>query len=179
MPGFQAPDRVEPLPVGRRPIDGCECPAVSLKQWGERMRTSEDNRFDAKRFYQAVALVVQARGVSWRQVATTTGITPSSLSRFAQGSSLDSASLAKLSAWSGLNPADFVVAIDGIASDTLDGIVAALREDPNLDAQAASAMEAIVRTAYQSLRRAPELSAKRARRPRQPRAPQLELTEDA
>lgn len=144
------------------------------------MRTSEDNRFDVKGFYQAVALVVQARGVSWRQVATTTGITPSSLSRFAQGSSLDSASLAKLSAWSGLNPADFVVAIDGIASGALEAIAAALREDPNLDAQAASALEAIMRTAYQSLRRPPELPAKRSRRARQSRAVQaLQLAEDA
>lgn len=143
------------------------------------MRTSEDNRFDVKRFYQAVALVVQARGVSWRQVATTTGITPSSLSRFAQGSSLDSASLAKLSAWSGLNPADFVVAIDGISSDALDAIAAALREDPNLDPQSASVLEAIVRTAYQSLRRGPESVRGKARRgPRRGGEPQP-LTGDA
>lgn len=143
------------------------------------MRTSEDNRFDVKRFYQAVALVVQARGVSWRQVATTTGITPSSLSRFAQGSSLDSASLAKLSAWSGLNPADFVVAIDGIASDALEAIALALREDPNLEPQAASAIEAIVRTAYQSLRRPTQTAGRKSRRPRQPRHERSLLTNDA
>lgn len=147
---------------------------------GRIMRTSEDNRFEVKRFYQAVALVVQARGVSWRQVATTTGITPSSLSRFAQGSSLDSASLAKLAAWSGLNPADFVVAIDGIASDSLDAIATALRDDPNLDPQAASAIEAIVRTAYQSLRRPPESVARKSRRPRQRAEEQrLSMADDA
>ncbi|HZP87785.1 MAG TPA: hypothetical protein VFB54_13300 [Burkholderiales bacterium] len=138
------------------------------------MRTCEDNRFDGKGFYRAVALVVEARGVSWRSVASATGITPSSLSRFAQGSSLDSASLAKLSAWSGLNPADFVVPMEGAASKALESIAAVLREDPNLDAQAARTLEAIIRTAYQTLRQsATPKAAGKARRP--PRRHVLEL----
>lgn len=129
------------------------------------MRTSDDNRFDARAFYEAVVLKVEARGVSWRHVANATGIAPSSLSRFAQGSSLDSASLAKLSAWSGLNPADFVVPMAGVQSEALERIAATLRNDPNLDSHAARTLEAIVRTAYQSLRQRDAGEAVRSRRP--------------
>src|SRR5882724_2741023 len=64
--------------------------------------------FDAEAFYTALAQVVEARKVSWRRVARESGVSSPALTHMAQGRGPDAASLAALSAWAGLNPADFV-----------------------------------------------------------------------
>src|SRR2546425_294346 len=64
--------------------------------------------FDSEGFYSALAATVEAKSVSWKQVSTDTGVSASTLTRMAQGRHPDAASLAALSAWAGLNPADFV-----------------------------------------------------------------------
>ena len=67
------------------------------------------------------------------------------------------ASLAALSAWAGLNPSDFVEApYKASRPEAMAQISTALRADPNLDAEGAEAVEAIVRVAYERLRKARE-----------------------
>jgi len=98
--------------------------------------------------------VVQARSVTWRQVARETGIHPSTLTRMGQGRQPDAPSLAVLSAWAGLNPADFVgERTRETKSDLLLVISRALKSDPGLSPEAAQALEDIMRIAYERFSR--------------------------
>jgi transcriptional regulator with XRE-family HTH domain len=112
-------------------------------------RAHTSKGFNAKAFYEVLASVVEARSVAWRQVARETGITPSTLTRMGQGRQPDAPSLAALSAWAGLNPADFVGERPETAkSDPLVVISRALKSDPDLRPEAAKALEDIMRIAY-------------------------------
>ena len=114
----------------------------------------DDKGFDGDAFYRAVEATVVAREMNWKQVASETGISASTLTRMAQGKKPDAGSLAALSAWAGLNPSDFVNASYKIYSkEALSQISTLLRSDPNLDTQAAETVEAIVRAAYERLRK--------------------------
>ena len=112
--------------------------------------------FDAKAFYDALAQVVQARKVSWRRVARETGVSSSTLTHMAQGRGPDAASLAALSAWAGLSPADFVdTSTERVVKraikrglEPLDVISSLLRADPDLLPEEAETLEQIIRLAY-------------------------------
>lgn len=131
---------------------------VSLRKPPEK-----DKGFDAEAFYKALAVVVHARKVRWRHVAKETGVATSTLSRMGQGRRPDAASLAVLSAWAGLNPADFVQKPDNHAerlggrahpaSDPMIAIAGLLRTDSNLQPGAAKALEDIIRIAYDKFKR--------------------------
>lgn len=114
----------------------------------------ENKGFDSDGFYRALQSAVEARSLTWKQVASITGVSASTLTRMSQGRQPDAASLAALSAWAGLNPTDFVQApFKPARPESITQISSLLRTDPNLDAQAAEAVEAIVRAAYERLRR--------------------------
>jgi transcriptional regulator with XRE-family HTH domain len=117
--------------------------------------STENKGFNGDAFYRALESTVAARSKSWKQVAAETGVSASTLARMSQGRRPDAASLAALSAWAGLNPSDFVDAPYKVARpEPMAQISSLLRTDPNLDAEAAEAVEAIVRTAYERLRKA-------------------------
>src|SRR5437016_6859857 len=118
-----------------------------------------DNKgFDGDSFYRALEGVVKARSNTWKEVSAVTGVSASTLTRMAQGRRPDAASLAALSAWAGLNPSDFVDAPynRGSRTEAISQISTLLRTDPNLDAQSAEAVEAIVKAAYERLRKVDE-----------------------
>ena len=69
-----------------------------------------------------------------------------------KGRKPDAASLTALSAWSGINPIDFTTAPKN-NPEPVAMISRLLRADPNLDDDAADALEAIIKTAYDSLKR--------------------------
>ena len=118
---------------------------------------ADDKGFDGDAFYRALEAVVLARSKTWKQVAADTGVGASTLTRMAQGRKPDAASLAALSAWAGLNPSDFVQAhYKATRPEAMSQISSLLRSDPNLDAEAAEAVEAIVRAAYERLRKSDE-----------------------
>jgi len=128
-------------------------------------RSAEKDRgFDAEGYYNALAQVVRAHRVRWRQVARETGVAPSTLTRMARGRRPDAGSLAVLSAWAGLNPADFVEKparfrerdTNGARRDPLVAIAGLLRADPNLAPGAARALEGIIQIAYGELKRSAE-----------------------
>jgi transcriptional regulator with XRE-family HTH domain len=114
--------------------------------------------FDGDAFYRALETTVTARSTTWKQVAAETGVSASTLTRMAQGRRPDAASLAALSAWAGLNPSDFVDAPynRGSRTEAISQISTLLRTDPNLDAQSAETVEAIVKAAYERLRKVDE-----------------------
>jgi len=115
---------------------------------------AENKGFNGDAFYRALETTVTARSKTWKQVAAETGVSASTLARMAQGRKPDASSLAALSAWAGLNPSDFVQApYKGSRPETIAQISTLLRTDPNLDAQSAEAVEAIVKAAYERLRK--------------------------
>jgi transcriptional regulator with XRE-family HTH domain len=110
--------------------------------------------FDALGFYQALDAARQARGMTWRDVATGSGISASSLTRMAQGKRPDVDSLAALASWSGLEADRFVRATNGRpAPDPLAVISAQLRSDPKLSPEAQASMDELIKATYQRLRR--------------------------
>ena len=112
--------------------------------------------FDSRAFYNALAQVVQARKVTWRRVARETGVSSSALTNMAKGRGTDAPSLAALSAWAGLNPADFVETSmkriekqsKTLSSEPMTVIASLLRADPDLLPEEAEALEQIIRLAY-------------------------------
>lgn len=110
--------------------------------------------FDAKAFYAAVDTAVRTRDVRWKDVSADTGISQTTLTRMGQGRQPDAASLAALSAWAGLNPANFVSGSAGMADDhhTLEKVALLFRQDAQLSPEAARSLEEIVTTAYNALK---------------------------
>ena len=117
--------------------------------------TLEPNKgFDFEGFYRALEAVVRARKVTWKQVGRETGVSASTLTRMSQGRQPDAASLAAVSAWAGLNPSDFVqTPFRASQAESIAQISTLLRADPNLDGDAAEALDTIVRTAYERFRK--------------------------
>jgi transcriptional regulator with XRE-family HTH domain len=114
----------------------------------------ENKGFKGDAFYRALENTVTARSKTWKQVSADTGVSASTLARMAQGRRPDAASLAALSAWAGLNPSDFVDApYKAQQPEPIARISTLLRTDPNLDPESAEAVEAIVRAAYERLRK--------------------------
>jgi transcriptional regulator with XRE-family HTH domain len=118
------------------------------------VKLADDKGFDGDSFFRALKTVVSTRDMTWKQVAEETGVSASTLARMAQGRNPDAASLAAISAWAGLNPSDFVTApFIAPKGQAIGRISSLLRSDPSLDAEAADALDTIVRTAYERLRR--------------------------
>ena len=115
--------------------------------------------FDGDAFYRALERTVATRAVTWKHVAAETGVSASTLARMAQGRKPDSPSLAALAAWAGIDPRDFVSGAHRNAKpESMAQISSLLRRDPSLDSESAAAVEAIVRAAYEQLKKPSEPS---------------------
>lgn len=111
--------------------------------------------FDGMGFYKALNDIREMKSLNWKQVGEQTGVSASTLTRMGQGRRPDADSLAKLSAWGRVNPADFVlnqVNERGSQEDTLPQVFALFRADPKLNEQSVKALEEMVRAAYKNLR---------------------------
>jgi len=110
--------------------------------------------FDAMAFYRALDAERESKHLNWKQLAALTGVSASTLTRMAQGRRPDADSLAKLSAWAGINPADYVDRIGDIQSaESLTKVLAYFRADANLTKEAAVALEEMVQAAYNRLKK--------------------------
>jgi transcriptional regulator with XRE-family HTH domain len=110
--------------------------------------------FDAMGFYEALDATRQSRELSWRQVATASGIPASTLTRMAQGKRPDVNSLAALTTWSGLHADDFVRSDESRPkAEPLAMISTYLRSDTNLDENAAAALDELIKVTYERLRK--------------------------
>ena len=126
--------------------------------------------FNVSAFFEVVAEIVATRNSNWKLLAKEIGVSPSTLSRRGRGRCPDAATLAALSAWAGLNPADFVVASKRrTATNSLAAISGVLRSDPDLAPNAVQALETIIRVAYASMER-PRGTGARAERAPEPLA---------
>ena len=108
--------------------------------------------FDFAAFYKALSATVASRDVNWKAVSEQTGVSQSTLSRMSKGRQPDAASLAALSAWAGINPVDFTTAPKK-DPEAVAKVSQLLRADPDLDENSADALEAIITTAYERLKR--------------------------
>ena len=111
-------------------------------------------QLDFPAFYKALSATVSAREATWKTVSEQTGVSQSTLSRMSTGRQPDAASLTALAAWSGINPVDFTTAPKR-RRESIAEVGRLLRQDPSLDEAGADALEAIIRAAYESLRRRP------------------------
>jgi hypothetical protein len=118
------------------------------------MTEDSPKRFDSEGFYNALAATVKQRRVTWKEVARATGVSPTTLARMGQGRQPDATGLAALSAWSALNPADYVTLAERPEQpETLAVISTALRADPSLTGAAAEVIDSLVQSAYERLRK--------------------------
>jgi transcriptional regulator with XRE-family HTH domain len=114
-----------------------------------------DPSFDDAAFYEALERRRRAQNLSWRQLGRELGLSPSTFSRLARGRRPDVETFIKLLAWLDL-PADAFMLGDSPAArsagqDTLAVIAAALRSDRTIPADAAGAIEQLLRVAYARL----------------------------
>ena len=113
-----------------------------------------DKGFDGSAFYRALDAIVKARKTTWARVAKATSVSSTTLTRMAQGRRPDAASLAALSAWAGLNPADFVDAPHkAVRAESVPAAMSYFRADPSLSPDAVEALDAIIQAAYEKLRK--------------------------
>ncbi|MCG2575872.1 helix-turn-helix domain-containing protein [Dechloromonas sp. XY25] len=109
--------------------------------------------FDAMAFYRALDAERERKLLNWKQLSQATGVSASTLTRMAQGRRPDADSLAKLAAWAGLNPADYVDRMGrGPAEESLTKVLAYFRADSSLTKEAAVALEEMVQAAYNRLK---------------------------
>lgn len=115
---------------------------------------SNKQEFDAAGFYSALERSVRARKVNWKEVSTDTGVSQTTLTRMGQGRRPDAASLAALSAWAGINPANYVPRqVPRHTSDqTLERVALLFRQDAQLSDEARRQLETIVESAYNALK---------------------------
>ena len=115
---------------------------------------SQRPHFDFPAFYRALSATVSARDTNWKMVSEQTGVSQTTLSRMSKGRQPDAASLTALAAWSGINPVEFTAA-PRRKRESIAAVSRLLRQDPGLDDAGADALEAIIKTAYESLKRRP------------------------
>ena len=120
--------------------------------------------FDARAFAAALDAERDTRRLHWNQVAEQAGVSPSTLTRLGQGKRPDVDGLARLLDWSGLDVAAFIRSPrPATQAATLARIVGELHGDPLLSEDSATALEQIVRTAYQQLAARDAMEARTAR----------------
>ena len=115
------------------------------------------HEFDAEGFYAAIERSVRSRGVTWKEVSQETGVSQTTLTRMGQGRRPDAASLAALSAWAGINPANYVARQfqRPASAETLEQVALLFRQDAQLSDAARQKLENIVEVAYNALKAEP------------------------
>ena len=118
-----------------------------------KSETVSGAHFDGEGFFAALESTRQARRLTWRKVADEAGVSASTLTRLSQGKRPDVDSLGALSQWAGVQADDFFRnSAPRREGESLAQVTAFLRADPKLSEEGASALEAILRTAYEQLR---------------------------
>lgn len=114
-----------------------------------------NERFDIEGFYAALDSQRQARKRTWKQVAKEAGVAASTLTRMGQGKRPDVDGLAALASWSGIDVRDFFrpSTKDAPEAEPLAKITALLRADRNLSGESAIALETMLKSAYEHMRR--------------------------
>jgi transcriptional regulator with XRE-family HTH domain len=109
--------------------------------------------FDAEGFYEAINGQRLARKLNWKQVAEESEVSASTLTRLSQGKRPDVDSMAALVTWSGLAADDFIRRPGRPRKvEPLAQVTAILRGDRNLSKEGVTALDVLLKTAYEKLR---------------------------
>lgn len=114
-----------------------------------------NDRFDAEGFYAALDSERQARRLTWKQVAAQAEVAASTLTRMGQGRRPDIDGLAALASWAGIDVKVFyrTAYSDQRTAEPLTKITALLRADKNLSGESAKALESMLKSAYEHMRK--------------------------
>jgi transcriptional regulator with XRE-family HTH domain len=121
-----------------------------------KSQKNSPGQFDVGALFSALDSERLARRLTWKDVSKECGISASTLTRLSQGRRPDVDSLAALSGWLGM-PADRFMRARAHAfgaASPLTQISAIIRDDPNLNEDAAAALEELVKATYARLRKA-------------------------
>jgi transcriptional regulator with XRE-family HTH domain len=110
--------------------------------------------FDASAFFSALDAQRVAKQMNWKEVASQSGVSASTLTRMAQGRRPDVDSLAALIAWSGLDMDNFIYEKEAENhAEPLAMISSYLHADRNLTEEGAIALEELIKATYERLRK--------------------------
>ncbi|MES2674356.1 MAG: helix-turn-helix transcriptional regulator [Pseudomonadota bacterium] len=114
----------------------------------------QKGQFDADAFFDALEKIRNHKKLHWKNVADEAGVSPSTLTRMAQGKRPDVDTLAALAAWANLKVDNFIHGGEPKESsgNVIEEVAALFRADPSLSPDAKSAIEAIVRVAHEKLK---------------------------
>ncbi len=120
-----------------------------------KLEKNRTDRFDVAALYAAMDSERRSRRLTWKDIASQSGVSASTLTRLSQGRQPDVNSLASLTAWLGMSADHFmrVVPADqfGVASP-LAQISSIIHRDPHLNPEGAVALEELIRATYERLR---------------------------
>ena len=112
-------------------------------------------RFDVVALHAALDSERRSRRLTWKNVATESGISASTLTRLSQGRQPDVNSLAALTFWLGMSADQFMrgerVEQFGAASP-LAQISSIIHRDPHLSSEGSTALEEMIKATYARLR---------------------------
>ena len=113
------------------------------------------SRFDVTALHAAMDSERRSRRLTWKDVASESGVSASTLTRLSQGRQPDVNSLAALTAWLGMSADHFMrggqVAQFGAASPLAE-ISSIIHRDPHLSPEGDAALEELIRATYARLR---------------------------
>jgi transcriptional regulator with XRE-family HTH domain len=115
----------------------------------------EAAQFDVSGLVAALDSERVARRLTWKDVSAASGVSASTLTRLTQGKRPDVDSLAALIAWLKI-PADRFMGQRAMAfggGSPLTQISSILRDDPDLNTEAAAALDELIKATYVRLRR--------------------------
>ena len=113
------------------------------------------NRFDVAALHAAMDSQRRSRRLTWKDVATESGVSASTLTRLSQGRQPDVNSLASLTAWLGMS-ADHFMRSDPVARfgapSPLAQISSIIHRDPHLSPEGIAALDEMIKATYTRLR---------------------------
>lgn len=119
----------------------------------QRKSENTGSQLDVAALYAALDSKRRTLELSWRQVATEAGVSPSTLTRTGQGKRPDVDSFAALVQWLGTSADRFLQVADATTSqDTMTVLSTHLRASKDLTPKSARALEDIIRAAFAGLK---------------------------
>ncbi len=114
-----------------------------------------ETRFDVAALHAAMDGQRRSRRLTWKDVATESGVSAVTLTRLSQGCQPDVNSLAALTAWLGM-AADHFMRSESVARlgapSSLDQISSIIHRDPRLNPDGVTALKEMIKAAYARLR---------------------------
>ncbi|HLK83739.1 MAG TPA: helix-turn-helix transcriptional regulator [Xanthobacteraceae bacterium] len=119
-----------------------------------KSKKREPAQFDVDALRAALDGERIARGLTWKDVSAESGVSASTLTRLSQGKRPDVDSLTALTHWMGVSADRFMgVPQKGFGgASPLAQISSILRDDPNLNKDAATALDQLIKSTYARLR---------------------------